>query len=80
MSTLNDLRPGQTGVITEIQLGGLMKRRLIDLGVTTGASVKMLRAAPLGDPVEYYILGYNLSLRRSEAKRILIEKAGEQNG
>lgn len=80
MSILNDLRPGESGIIIEIQLEGLMKRRLIDLGVTTGATVKMLRSAPLGDPVEYYILGYNLSIRRSEAKKILIEKVGESSG
>jgi Fe2+ transport system protein FeoA len=56
-----------------------MKRRLIDLGVTTGAQITMLRPAPLGDPVEFYILGYNLSLRRSEARNILIEKVGDTN-
>lgn len=72
--TLNDLKKNETGIITEIHLTGLMKRRLIDMGVTTGAEVTMLRAAPLGDPVEFYILGYNLSLRRSEAKQILIER------
>lgn len=80
MITLNDLRPLETGIVTEIQLEGLMKHRLIELGITTGARVTMLRAAPLGDPVEYSILGYNLSIRRSEAKKILIEKVGETNG
>lgn len=80
MITLNDLRPLETGIVTEIQLEGLMKHRLIELGITTGAKVTMLRAAPLGDPVEYSILGYNLSIRRSEAKKILIEKVGEANG
>lgn len=80
MTTLNDLRPLESGVVTEIQLEGLMKHRLIELGITTGASITMLRAAPLGDPVEYSILGYNLSIRRSEAKKILIEKVGGSNG
>ena len=80
MNTLNDLRPLETGIVTEIQLKGLMKHRLIELGITTGAKVTMLRAAPLGDPVEYSILGYNLSIRRSEARKILIEKVGEENG
>jgi Fe2+ transport system protein FeoA len=79
MQTLNDLRPNESGIITEIRLTGLMKRRLIDLGVTTGAQITMLRPAPLGDPVEFYILGYNLSLRRSEARNILIEKVGDTN-
>lgn len=74
MTTLNDLKKNETGVITEIKLEGLMKRRLIDMGVTTGASITMLRAAPLGDPVEFYILGYNLSLRKKEAGKIIIER------
>ncbi|MCC8169292.1 MAG: ferrous iron transport protein A [Oscillospiraceae bacterium] len=79
-NTLSDLRPGESGIITDMHLTGLMKRRLIDLGVTTGARVTMLRTAPLGDPVEYNILGYNLSLRKNEAKKIFIETVGEENG
>lgn len=78
--TLNDLRPNETGIITEIHLEGLMKRRLIDMGVTSGVEITMLRTAPLGDPVEFYILGYNLSLRKREAGKILIKKADEKNG
>lgn len=80
MMTLNDLKKNETGVITEIHLEGLMKRRLIDMGVTTGASITMLRTAPLGDPVEFYILGYNLSLRKKEAGKIMIKKAEGKNG
>lgn len=80
MMTLNDLKKNETGIITEIRLEGLMKRRLIDMGVTTGASITMLRTAPLGDPVEFYILGYNLSLRKKEAGKILIERAADENG
>ncbi len=79
MMTLNDLKQNETGIITEIKLEGLMKRRLIDMGVTSGVSVTMLRAAPLGDPVEFYILGYNLSLRKKEAAKILITKADDKN-
>lgn len=75
--TLNDLHPKETGIITEIQLDAKMKHRLSALGVTNGAKITMLRTAPLGDPVEYSILGYNLSIRKSEAKKIFIEKVGE---
>lgn len=78
--TLNDLRPNESGIITQILLDEKMKRRLGALGVTSGEKVTMLRAAPLGDPVEYSILGYNLSIRKSEAKKILIEKVGESDG
>lgn len=80
MNTLNDLLPLECGIITEIHLAEQMKRRLTDLGVTAGARITMLRAAPLGDPVEYYILGYSLSLRRSEAEKIFIEKVSDSNG
>lgn len=80
MATLNDLKRNETGVITEIRLDGLMKRRLIDMGVTTGAKITMLRTAPTGDPVEFYILGYSLSLRKKEAGKILIEKTVDTNG
>ena len=49
MITLKDLSPGESGVITGIHIKGLMKRRLIDMGVTEGARAKKLRSAPLGD-------------------------------
>lgn len=77
--TLNDLKPGESGVITEIKFTGLMKRRMIDMGVSPGTSVTVLRQAPLGDPVEYSILGYNLCLRKSDASKIVIEKGGRSN-
>ncbi|MFQ7291555.1 MAG: FeoA family protein [Monoglobales bacterium] len=80
MITLKDLSPGESGVITGIHIKGLMKRRLIDMGVTEGARVKKLRSAPLGDPSEYLIMGYNLGLRSSEASQIEIIKGGEDIG
>lgn len=80
MTTLNDLKKDEIGIITEINLSGMMKRRLIDMGVTTGAAITMLRTAPLGDPVQFYILGYNLCLRKKEAGKILIEKVANING
>lgn len=79
MTTLKDLKPGESGIITEIRFAGLMKRRMIDMGVSPGATVTALRLAPLGDPVEYSILGYNLCLRRSDAAKIIIEKGSEAN-
>lgn len=73
--TLNDLKPYETGIITEILLNGPIKQRLTDMGVIKGASVTMLRIAPLGDPIEYFISGYNLCLRKKEASQIIINKA-----
>lgn len=80
MTTLNDLHPGESGIITDIQLSGLMKQRLADLGLTAGAEISMIRSAPFGDPVEFDILGYNLSLRRNAARKIIIVKTSDADG
>lgn len=71
--TLKDLRPGQSAVITNILSQGMVKRRLIDMGVTPGAEVIVRKMAPFGDPIEINIRGYGLSLRKEEAKNILVE-------
>jgi ferrous iron transport protein A len=71
--TLRDLKPGQSGTVTSIGEKGPMKRRLMDMGVTPGTEVKVIKVAPLGDPIEVNIRGYELSLRKDEAQRILVE-------
>jgi ferrous iron transport protein A len=71
--TLRDLKPGQSGTVTSIGEKGPMKRRLMDMGVTPGTEVKIIKVAPLGDPIEVNIRGYELSLRKDEAQRILVE-------
>lgn len=71
--TLRDLKPGQSGTVTSIGERGPMKRRLMDMGVTPGTEVKVIKVAPLGDPIEVNIRGYELSLRKDEAQRILVE-------
>jgi len=73
IKTLKDLKPGQSGVVTNIRSRGPIKRRLIDMGVTPGAEVYIRKTAPLGDPIEIQIRGYELSLRKEEAKDILVE-------
>ena len=70
--TLNELKPGQEGTVTSIGTKGAMKRRLMDMGVTPGAMVKVVKVAPLGDPIEINIRGYELSLRKDEAQQIQI--------
>lgn len=72
--TLGDLRPGQSGVITAIGGEGALKRRLVDMGLTPGCRVFLRKTAPLGDPLEIHLRGYELSLRRADAKNILVEK------
>jgi len=70
---LKDLKPGEKSIITNV-LGdkGAVKRRLMDMGVTRGAEVLVRKVAPLGDPIEVNIRGYELTLRKSEAENIIV--------
>ena len=71
--TLKDLKPGQKGEIVSLGAKGPIRRRLMDMGVTPGTQVKVIKVAPLGDPVEINIRGYELSLRKDEASQIEIQ-------
>lgn len=72
---LAKLKPGEKGRITAIGAIGPLKRRLMDMGVLIGEEVKVLKVAPLGDPIEVMIKSYNLSLRKKEAEGIAVEVA-----
>lgn len=71
--TLKDLKPGQEGTILTIGEKGAARRRIMDMGVTPGTFVKVIKVAPLGDPIEINIRGYELSLRKEEANQIQVE-------
>ncbi|MCQ2404378.1 MAG: ferrous iron transport protein A [Clostridia bacterium] len=71
--TVNDLKIGEGGVVTALGCSGALRRRIIDMGITPGAHVIMRKEAPMGDPIEINVRGYELSIRRSEAKEIEIE-------
>lgn len=70
--TLRDLKPGQAGTVISIGDKGPLKRRIMDMGITRGVSVKVVKVAPLGDPIEINIRGYELSIRKDEAAQIEI--------
>ena len=70
---LTELEPGEKGRIVKIGGKGSIHRRLLDMGLVSGSEVEMERVAPLGDPIEIKIKGYNLSLRKEEAASIQIE-------
>ncbi len=70
---LNEFIPEQSGVVKKIQAEGKIKRRLFDMGVTPGAVIVMRKTAPLGDPIEVNLRGYELSLRKSEAECVVME-------
>lgn len=74
MPKLSELRPGESGLVIRIDTQGALKRRLVDMGVTPGVEVKVRKIAPLGDPIELSLRGYELSIRRSEAERISVER------
>lgn len=74
--SLSDFTPGEKGIVSTVKGEGLMKRRLFDMGITPGADVLMRKAAPLGDPIEITLRGYELSLRKSEAALVLMEVQG----
>jgi len=72
---LTDLKPGQSGKILEIWATGPFKRRLMDMGLVSGADITVEKIAPLGDPIEVFIKQYRLSLRKGEAAKIDVEVA-----
>lgn len=70
--TLKDLRPGEQGKVVSIGEKGPSRRRIMEMGVTPGTVVKVVKVAPLGDPIEVNIRGYELSLRKEEALKIVM--------
>ena len=73
--TLYELNVGQRAIVTEIRSTGAMKRRLVDMGITPGTMVYVRKVAPLGDPIQINLRGYELLVRGSEARDILIRPA-----
>ena len=70
---LASLAPGQKGKISSIELPGGQKGRVMEMGLTIGTTIEVVKVAPLGDPVEYKVRGGHLSLRKAEAALILVE-------
>lgn len=70
--SLSDLKPGESGSVVSIGTKGPMKRRIMDMGVTPGVDIKVIKVAPLGDPIEVNVRGYELSLRKDEGKQIQV--------
>lgn len=72
---LSDLRVGQNGRIVRLEAKGGFRHRLLEMGFVRGAKIEVKRVAPLGDPVEYSIKDYELSMRRREARSVVVEVA-----
>ena len=73
MRTLKQARVGDTVKVVKLHGEGAVKRRIMDMGLTKGAEVHIRKVAPLGDPIEVTVRGYELSIRKSDAEMIEIE-------
>ena len=70
--TLRDVRIGDTATVRRLKGEGALKRHIMDMGITKGTDVYVRKVAPLGDPIEVTVRGYELSLRKNEAETILV--------
>ncbi len=75
MKTLRDVKVGETVKVAKLHGEGALKRRLMDMGLTNGAEVYVRKVAPLGDPVEVNVRGYELSVRKDDAERVEVKEA-----
>jgi len=73
MQTLKDIKPGETVKVVKIGGEGPVKRRIMEMGITKGAEIFVRKVAPLGDPVEITVRGYELSLRKADAESVQVE-------
>lgn len=77
-TTLNTLEPGQRGRIARIATSlANVRQRLLEMGLTKGTTIELVRFAPMGDPIEVKVKGYRLSLRREEAETVIIDRGNE---
>jgi Fe2+ transport system protein FeoA len=77
-STLADLKPGQSGAVTELRSQGPERRRMMDLGIVPGTIIAAEMSSPMGDPVAYRVRGALVALRREQANLILIQPVSDE--
>ena len=75
MSTLRDAKCGDTVKVVKIHGEGAVRRRIMDMGITKGSEIFIRKVAPLGDPVEITVRGYELSVRKNDAQCVLVKEA-----
>lgn len=73
MKTLKDMKPGETAAVVRPGGEGPVKRRIMDMGITKGTEIHVRKVAPLGDPMELTVRGYELSIRKADAEMIEME-------
>lgn len=72
MKTLKDAKVGETVTVAKLHGEGPVKRRIMDMGITKGTDIYVRKVAPLGDPIEVTVRGFELSLRKNEAQNVLV--------
>ena len=75
--TLKDLRIGESAKITAVGGEGALRQHFLDMGVVPGAEIKLMKLAPMGDPMELLLRGYSLTLRKEDARSITVEEVPE---
>ena len=73
MRTLKDLKIGESAKVVKLHGQGAVRRRIMDMGITKGTEVRVRKLAPLGDPIELTVRGYELSIRKADAQMIEVE-------
>lgn len=76
--TLDELAIGENGVIVKVGGEGVLRRRLLDMGLTPKTKVMVRKVAPMGDPIELHLRGYELTIRIDDAKKIEVERTSEK--
>ncbi len=74
MKTLKEVKVGEDAVVKRLHGEGAIKRRIMDMGITKGTAVHVRKVAPLGDPIELTVRGYELSIRKADAEMIEVEE------
>lgn len=75
-TSLAELKPGEHATVRSVSGSGVLRRRLLEMGFVSGTPLRVVRLAPLGDPMEVELHGYHLSLRRSEAGTVCVRRVG----
>lgn len=73
MRTLKEIKVGQTVRVVKVHGEGAIRRRIMDMGITRGVEIYVRKMAPLGDPMEIFVRGYELSLRKADAEMVEVE-------
>jgi ferrous iron transport protein A len=73
LNTLKEIKCGETVTVVKLQGEGPVKRRIMDMGITKGSSIYVRKVAPLGDPIEITVRNYELTIRKEDAEKIIVE-------